>query len=230
VPRPGISGRGRYLLRRIALASGTVRDGPSFAGDGITLASGYLWIYRGPDQGQGSRPGSAVVRQVSPRTLTVLRSVTLAPPGPVTHVSVAGGPAGSVWIGDSRAAWRVSTATGAVLAQVTVPAGFAVRDVAVDPGRRYLYVSVLNVGPQGGPWAVFEYDAAAGHLLASAERGPVTFALAGADLTATPSGVWASYRTGMLGATILLRRRGLATVLPPGYGRGPRQKPGVCRQ
>jgi hypothetical protein len=86
VPRPGISGLGRYLLRRIALASGTVRDGPSFAGDRITLASGYLWIYRGPDQGQGSRPGPAVVRQVSPRTLTVLRSVTLAPPGPVTHV------------------------------------------------------------------------------------------------------------------------------------------------
>lgn len=36
-------------------------------------------------------------------------------------------------------------------------------------------------------------------------------------LTATPPGVWASYRTGMLGATILLRRDGLTTVLPPDY-------------
>jgi len=38
--------------------------------------------------------------------------------------------------------------------------------------------------------------------------------VAGAVPTAPAPGVWASYRTGMLGATILLRRDGLATVLP----------------
>jgi hypothetical protein len=131
-----------------------------------------------------------------------------------------------VWIGDSRAAWRVSAATGAVLAKVTVAARFAVRDVAVDPAGRHLYVSAFNARPRGGPGAVFEYDAHSGLRLARAAHGPVTSALSGAALTATRPGVWASYRTGMLGATILLRRRGLATVLPPGYGQPPTSRRG----
>lgn len=117
-------------------------------------------------------------------------------------------------------------ATGAVLARVTVPARFAVRDVAVDPAGRHLYLSAFDLHPQGGPGAVFEYAARSGRLLASALHGPATFALAGAALTATPAGVRASYRTGMLGSTILLRRPGLVTVLPPGYGRPPTARRG----
>ena len=211
--------RGPYLLRRTDLATGTVRTGPEFAGGSIALAQGYLWIFTGLGQ-RGSRSAPLVIREVSPKTLTVVRSVSFPPPGLVPYVSVAAGPGVSVWIGEAGHAWLISAVTGMLVSTVTVPAGFGIVDIAVDPAGRHLYVSVRSTSPEGGPDAVFEYDAVTGRLLASAERGPVTFGLAGAELTATPSGIWASYRTGMLGATILLRQRGLVTVQPPGYGRG----------
>ena len=225
VPQRTDPERGPYLLSRTELASGSVRSGPAFAGGGIAIASGSLWVFGAASQ-PGSKSSPLVVREVSPQTMAVVRSVALPPPGPVSYVSVAGGPGDSVWIGDSRAAWRVSAATGAVLAKVTLAARFAIRDVAVDPAGRHLYVSAFNARPQGGPGAVFEFDARSGLRLARAAHGPVTFALSGAALTATPPGVWASYRTGMLGATILLRRRGLVTILPPGYGQPPTSRLG----
>jgi len=52
--------------------------------------------------------------------------------------------------------------------------------------------------------------ASTGHLLATAalsSAGP-------AALTAVPGGVWASFRTGMNGRTVLLRQRGLREVTP----------------
>ena len=206
--------RGPYLLRRTDLATGTVRTGPEFAGGSIALAQGYLWIFTGLGQ-RGSRSAPLVIREVSPKTLIVVRSVSFPPPGLVPYVSVAAGPGVSVWIGDGGDAWLISAVTGMVVNKVTVPAGFGIVDIAVDPAGRHLYVSVRSTSPEGGPDAVFEYNAVTGRLLASAERGPITFGLAGAELTATPPGVWASYRTGMLGATILLRQRGLVTVQPP---------------
>jgi hypothetical protein len=213
--------RGPYLLRRTDLATGAVRTGPEFAGGSIALAQGYLWIFAGLGQ-RGSRSAPLVIREVSPKTLTVVRSVSFPPPGLVPYVSVAAGPGVSVWIGEAGHAWLISAVTGMVVSKVTVPAGFGIVDIAVDPAGRHLYVSVRSTSPEGGPDAVFEYDAVTGRLLASAEHGPVTFGLAGAELTATPPGVWASYRTGMLGATILLRQRGLVTVQPPdGGGPGP---------
>jgi hypothetical protein len=212
--------RGPYVLRRTELASGSVRSGPAFAGGGLALASGDLWVFSAASQ-PGSTSSPLVVREVSPQTLAVIRSVVLPPQGRVPDVSVAAGPADSVWIGDSRATWRVSAATGAVLAKAAMPARFTVGDIAVDPAGQHLYVSAISARARGGPGALFEYDASSGVRLARALHGPVTFALAGAALTATPPGVWASYRTGMLGSTILLRQRGLVTVLPPGYGQPP---------
>jgi hypothetical protein len=42
--------------------------------------------------------------------------------------------------------------------------------------------------------------------------------VAGADLTAVPGGVWASFRTGMLGLTMHLGAKGLRMIVPPGPG------------
>jgi hypothetical protein len=87
--------------------------------------------------------------------------------------------------------------------------GLSVTDVAVEPARRYLYVSAE---PSLGGAVVDEYAARSGRLLATTDRAPLKFSVAGAALTAVPGGVWASYRTGMAGQTILLRRRGLGVV------------------
>ena len=137
-------------------------------------------------------------------------------------MAICNGPAGSVWIGYAQSLLRIDTATGAVLARATVPAGLAVSDVAVDPTGRYLYASFAHlVGPplSGGGQAaqgaaVSEYDATSGGLLTSITTGLITDSVSGAKLVAVPDGVWASLRTGMMGFTILLRQGDLATIAP----------------
>jgi hypothetical protein len=54
--------------------------------------------------------------------------------------------------------------------------------------------------------------------VAVAASGLITDSVAGAALTAVPGGVWASFRTGMLGLTIHLRQTDLAVIAPPGLG------------
>jgi len=63
---------------------------------------------------------------------------------------------------------------------------------------------------------VLEYDARSGYRLAAAASGPLRYSVAGAALTAVPEGVWASFRTGMLGLTVHLGRAGLRMIAPPG--------------
>lgn len=64
--------------------------------------------------------------------------------------------------------------------------------------------------------AVLEYDARTGRLLARSSARLLTGSVAGAALTAVAGGVWAAFRTGMLGLTIHLRQPDLAMVAPPG--------------
>jgi hypothetical protein len=99
--------------------------------------------------------------------------------------------------------------SGATLRRARVPAGFSITDVATDPRRQRLYAAAA---PRLGGGAVFEYQARSGLLLASATGKPVGFAVAGSDLTAVPGGVWSSFRTGMMGLTVLLRARDLSVV------------------
>lgn len=122
-----------------------------------------------------------------------------------------------MWVGSVHTLRRISIATGATVRHIMLPAGLAVADVAVDPAHRYLYVSVARLvrgGFEGN--AVLEYDARSGRRLARAAHGLITDSLAGAQLTAVRGGVWASFRTGMLGVTIHLRQRDLAMIAPPG--------------
>jgi hypothetical protein len=81
-------------------------------------------------------------------------------------------------------------------------------------GSRLDAAHVVKGGVEGN--VVFEYDARSGRRLAAAERGIVTYSVAGAGLTAVPGGAWASFRTGLLGLTIHLAKRDLAMIAPPG--------------
>jgi len=132
-------------------------------------------------------------------------------------MALAAGPTGSIWIGYSQTLLRVDVATGAVLDEITVPTGLVVSDVAVDPAGQFLYVSYAHnvggpsVGAEEGA-VVYEYDASSGGDLASTMTGPVTDSVAGASLVAVPGGVWASFRTGMAGLTVLLRQADLAAI------------------
>jgi hypothetical protein len=209
--------RGPWALCRISLETGAVRLGPTFPGGGLTMVSGYLWVYSAP--GARAQP---VVSQVNPVTLEPVRLIRL-PSVPANFggvpVAIAAGPAGSVWIGSDRTLLRVSVSTGKPLTTVTLPHGLAGDNAAVNPAGTTLYVSATHVVRGGiGGLVMLEYDAQTGRKLTEASGGIIRYSVAGANLTAVPGGVWASFRTGMLGLTIHLGAKSLQMIAPPGPG------------
>lgn len=201
-------GDGPFRLRRIAVVSQRTLSGPTFPVFGLQLAGGYVWV--SGTVVHGSTATGIAFYQVNPNTLRVIRSWHRS--GPTTgvgHVPVTDGPAGTVWVGFDRTLWRLNTSTGVIVVRARLRSGLSVSDAVVDPARTHLYVSVA---PRLGGGAMREYSASSGRLLASASGKPLKFSLSGAALTAVPGRVWASYRTGMAGQTILLRQRDLRTV------------------
>jgi hypothetical protein len=212
----GQRGSGPFRLQRVSLSAGhRVTRGRRFPVSDISLAAGSLWISGGIVT---SSSFQLALYQVSPDTLHVVRAWLLTPrrTSGLENVPVAAGPAGSVWVGFSRTLWRLSPRTGAILARARIGSGLSITDVAVDPAGKHLYVAAA---PSRGGAVAREYDARTGRLLASASGEPLEFSISGASLTAVPAGAWASYRTGMLGQTVLLRQRNLHAVTVPGHPR-----------
>jgi hypothetical protein len=216
--------RGPYVLACTDLRTGAVHEGPTFPVGSLTAASGYLWVYGAPRP--GSRP---LIYQVNPGTLARIRLLP-PPPGHADFgaVSFAEAPGDSMWIGYDRTLLRLAVSTGAALTRATLPPGLTVTDIAVDPARATLYVSAAHVVRGGMEGLVMlEYAARSGHRLPGASGGLLRYSVAGAGLTAVPGGVWVSFRTGMLGLTIHLRRSGLRMIAPPGPGIALRPATGV---
>jgi hypothetical protein len=189
-------GGGAYVLRATDLRSGRVRGGGSFPVTGLALASGYLWVYGSP-----SGRGQVVLDEVDLGTLGLIRSVSVLVPGFVDGTAVTAGAAGSVWAGAGGVLVRISARTGAVLERASVPSGLLVTGLAAGAG--YLYAAAQGVRPGGA--VVLEYSAGTGRLLAQTGAGPLRWAASGASVIAVPGGVWAWFRTGMLGASVLVR-------------------------
>jgi hypothetical protein len=214
---------GPWVLCRISLATGAARLGQTFPASDLAMASGYLWVYGAG--GTSARPG--VVSQVSPATLARIRAIPLprAPASFGLPATVTAGPKGSVWIGYDRTLLRVDAATGHTLARITLPPGLAVGSDAVAASGTALYAASTHAAKDGGMAGavMLEYDARSGRELADASGGLLRYSVAGAELTAVPGGVWASFRTGMLGLTIHLGANGLPMISPPGphIGRTP---------
>jgi hypothetical protein len=59
---------------------------------------------------------------------------------------------------------------------------------------------------------VLAFSAGTGGLLAQTGRTPLTWSAGGAQLAAVPAGVWVSFRTGMLGQSVLLSARSLSMI------------------
>jgi len=116
-------------------------------------------------------------------------------------------------VGFLRSVLIINAKSGAIAGRIRIRRGLVVSDVSAL--GRYLYVAAN--GPDGAS-IVFEYNARTLRLLASTGRQPLLFSVGGARLTSAPGGVWASFRTGMLGRTVLLRQRGLGFVTLPGSG------------
>jgi hypothetical protein len=200
-----------------ARVAGVARRGPVFPVSEVSVAGGFVWV--SGHRSTGSSPSASsrpVLYQVSPRTLAIVASWRLpGRSGRHVPVSVAAGPARTVWVGSGGTLRQLRTRTGATVRQVRLPGGLLASDIAVDPAARYLYVAGED---QLGGVTALEYAAGTGRLLATAARSPLRFSVGGAALTAVPGGVWASFRTGLLGHTVLLRQPGLGSVpLPASY-------------
>jgi DNA-binding beta-propeller fold protein YncE len=206
--------QGPFVVERKGIKDSSVRRGPVVPAGALSLAAGYLWV------SEPARSGQAVLVQLDPRTLAVVRTLRVPAAGPAGQppAGVVPGPGGSVWAAGSRSLLRISPAAGAVLSQAGLPAGLVISGLAADPAGRYLYVSAARAAAGGGVIGaeVLEYSARSGGLLARTARVPVSYSVAGAALTAAPGGVWASIRTGMLGLTFLLRGPGLVAAPLPG--------------
>jgi outer membrane protein assembly factor BamB len=203
VPRKLPSVSGPWVLRTVRLSSKTSRSGGTYPVSGIALAGGFLWAY-------GATPaGQAVISEINPRTLRTVRSENIAS-GYLGVGGVVAGPAGSVWTGSGRRLLRLSVRTGAVLAQATLPTRLVLDQISASPGGTVLYASAVRVNIGG--CVMLEYSAVTGRLLTEAAGPPLAYAVAGAVLTAVPGGVWASFRTGMMGQSVLLSQRGLAII------------------
>jgi hypothetical protein len=200
-------------LRRTVLSSGRVRLGPAFPVSSIGLGGGYVWVYGA----QGLARGALRFKlyQVNPSTLAVIRSKTLASArNTAGFMGLSPDGSGDIAIGFLRSVQVINARTGAIVGRITIRRGLVVSDVSAR--GQYLYVAAN--GPNGGS-VVFEYNARTLRLLASNNRRPLLFSVGGARMTSAPGGVWVSFRTGMLGLTVLLRQRGLGFVSLPGSGR-----------
>ena len=222
VPLVGSQSHLRYQLTCATEPGGPVRKGPVLKDPDLALASDYLWAFGEPGR-------KAVVSQIDPRSLRVIRSITLpgdARPG-YAAMHLTGGYGHSVWAGSTRVGptatlYRLDTRSGRIMATATLPAGTAAYDISYYPYPTEcceLYASAANIvdgSPEGN--LVLEFDAVAGRLVATADHGPVTEAVAGSVVTAVPDGVWDSFRTGMLGLTLHMRQADLALTAPTAAG------------
>ncbi len=202
-------GNGPFRLDRFGLKTRAAATGPAFPASQLSLAGGFLWV-SGPVS-TSHRFLRAVLYQVNPATLAVIRSWTLSRTF-TESVTVAAGPGRTVWTGYGRTLRLLSTTTGATLMSRRVGAGLQVADVATDPGLRFLYASLNSTRRDGSGSGLREFSARTGRLLASNGGAPLKFAVGGAALTAVAGHVWASFRTGMAGQTVLLRQPGLSVV------------------
>jgi hypothetical protein len=223
----GAGSLGPDRLELVDLDSGRIAVGPVLSGSELDLAGGYLWVFGFEDE--STRLVSPGLCQIDPATMRLVRQVQfpVSALGPPPVVGVTDGPAGSVWIATPTALIRFDPADGHSLVRVPITVG-TVADVATDPSERHLYVSVRGSlattigGHATSADQVVERDAVTGRVLAATTASnPVADDISGHWLNAAPTTVWVSYRTGMAGATVVLRSSDLSAVTPPAPGPGP---------
>jgi hypothetical protein len=210
------SGHGSFKLRRSSLAGGKVTTGPSFRVRSVALAGGSLWVF-------GARPAGPTAERmrlyrVSARTLRVERTMTLGPSrGASGLAALAPGTHGTIWVSFGRTVLHLAARTGATIGTIQLPSGLLAGDIALSPSGRVLYVATSH-RTGGGFSPVLEYGTASLRKLAMNTKSVTAVNVGGGMLTAAPGGVWVSFRTGMLGQTVLLRQQDLRSVKLPGAG------------
>jgi hypothetical protein len=197
-------------VARVDRATLEVTAEASFPGaTAVALAGTWLWVAidQPPDQLGGSVKVS--VERVDATTLQTRQTVSLGEllaAGNGAWGTVMAGDAWRLWVGQGQEIISVNPATGGTVSAEDLGAGAYVRSLSLDPTGTLLYTGAANA--QSGV-TVWEWNAATGAVMATlggpqlGSEGP-GLDLGGPMVSATASGVWISFATGMMGGIELL--------------------------
>ena len=192
-------------VARVDRATLEVTGEASFPGaTAVALAGSRLWVAidQLPDQLEGTVKVS--VEQVDATTLDTQQTVPLGDfqaAGNGAWGTVMAGDDSELWVGQGQEIISVDPATGGTVSADDLGAGAYVRSLSLDPTGTLLYAGAANA--QSGI-TVWEWNAGTGALMATlggpqlGSEGP-GLDLGGPMVSATASGVWISFATGMMG-------------------------------
>ncbi|MGH9128622.1 MAG: YncE family protein [Acidimicrobiales bacterium] len=191
---------------RVAVPSRAETESKPITGASAMAVSGNsLWVVASSDVGATNL--TVTLDQLDATTLTLRRSIHLSADPISRPETIAAVPGGPLWVGIGKHLYRVDPAKGTVTATFTAPGYLA--GLAVSPDDTVLYAAGAQAN--GAGLTVTERNAVSGATLATASHPE---SVVGGSVSATTAGVWASFRTGMLGDTIFLRRADLRQVVP----------------
>ncbi|HLI55915.1 MAG TPA: hypothetical protein VKY26_02665 [Actinomycetota bacterium] len=190
-------GTGRTLASSIPLDPGQ-----------LAVSGNALWLASQTTSSVTSST-TATLYRLDPESLTVSLRIALPTSNQATTPSIAGTTDGSLWVASGTALSRFDSESGALRDRITV-AG-ELNDISLSGSR--LFDSLQE---PSGLVVVEQRDAASGRLQA---RRDLPSAIAGAQVVGSSTGVWVSYRGGMMGSTFLLEAGTLADgPVPSGAG------------
>ena len=196
-------------VARVDRATLEVTAEASFPGaTAMSLAGSWLWV--AVDEGPLSAASVSVsVERVDATTLQTRQTVSLGELQAAANGgwgTVMAGDASTLWVGQGHQVICLDPATGGTVSAEDLGAGAEVRSLSLDPTGIVLYAGAAN--SQSGI-TVWEWNAGTGALMATlgssqlGSEGP-GFGLGGPMVSATASGVWISFATGMMGGIELL--------------------------
>ena len=147
---------------------------------------------------------SVAIYRLDPATLAVQDEDHLPAAAPSTYLAsplAVWSQTGGMWLARGDVLFHLDPLSGAILGQITVSGPL---DGLADGGHGLLYDSILQS-------VIEERDAGTGMLRVTGNVGPDA---GGVGLSASDSGVWASYRTGMAGGSALYAAADLQRVGP----------------
>jgi hypothetical protein len=182
---------GRIL--RLDPASGVIARSPYLQGaSNLAFARGRLWVSCRTRAGPA---GLEVLYQLDPDSLWIVSRIR-SPFG-----SVVGSPS-ALWAADRNHVAELDPITGSRMR--TLKIGGLIEGLAHEPEGNRLYVATGKAG--GGTRAIEELDGGTGRVIATRSMlGGVFWS----SLSATRTGVWTSYSSGMMGAVQFYDAAGL---------------------
>jgi outer membrane protein assembly factor BamB len=177
----------------------------------LVVADGYLWAgwpISIPSPGQ--QPSPAVVCQFELTTMTFVRRIAI--PAGDSNFAMAPGPNGSLLVGYGTSLFTVAASDG-VLHTITASLDGQAVSVSAAPQGDVAYVT-MSGATEGVVQVVDEVNLLTGATVARNSSQDLSGVEPG-QATAVTAGVWLSWRTGMAGETLFLRKADLSPAPIP---------------